>query len=512
MHRKWWTLLAVCLGTFMLLLDITIVNVALPSIQRDLGSSFSDLQWVIDAYALMLAALLLTGGSMADLFGRRRVFAIGLVLFTGASVLCGLAGSPLFLNLARALQGIGGALMFATSLALLAQEFQGRDRGTAFGAWGATTGAAVAVGPLIGGVLTDGLGWEWIFFVNAPVGAFTLAVTLTRLREAKDPREAGIDWPGLVLWTAGLFMLVFALIRGNDEGWGSTPIVALLVGAAAALVAFVAWELRAPHPMLDLRLFRKPAFGGASIVAFALSASMFSMFLYLVLYLQNVLGYSPLEAGLRFLPVSLLSFLVAPVAGKLSARLSIRGFLGAGLALVGLGLVLMHGLDVASGWTSLLAGFLVAGVGIGMVNPPLASAAIGVVEPARSGMASGINSTFRQVGIATGIAGLGAVFQARVESKLTDLLGSVPGLPPGRVEALAGSVSSGGGKGAIQSAPPGAREAVGRAAKQAFVGGLNEILLIGAAVAFVGAILGFALVRSRDFVATGPSAEQPAAA
>jgi EmrB/QacA subfamily drug resistance transporter len=508
--RKWWTLLAVCLGTFMLLLDITIVNVALPDIQKELHSSFSDLQWVVDAYALMLAALLLTGGSMADLFGRRRVFAIGLVLFTVASVLCGLASSPLFLNLARGLQGIGGAIMFATSLALLAQEFHGRERGTAFGAWGATTGAAVAIGPLIGGVLTDGLGWEWIFFVNAPIGALTLAITLARLREARGPRTAAIDWPGLVLWTGGLFALVLALIRGNAEGWGSTMIVALLASAAVLLVAFVLWERAATHPMLELRLFRKPAFDGASITAFALSAAMFSMFLYLVLYIQNVLGYSPLEAGLRFLPVTLLSFAVAPVAGKLSARLPIRGFLGAGLTLVGLGLVLMHGLTIHSDWTALLAGFMVAGAGIGMINPPLASAAVSVVEPQRSGMASGINSTFRQVGIATGIAGLGAIFQGRVESKLTDLLVSVPGLPPGKAEALAGSVSSGGGQGALQGAPPGARAAVARASREAFIGGLNEILLIAAAVAFVGAVLALVLTRDRDFV--GAPAPEGAAA
>ena len=510
MDRKWWTLIAVCLGTFMLLLDITIVNVALPDIQKELHSSFSDLQWVVDAYALMLAALLLTGGSMADLFGRRRVFAIGLVLFTCASVLCGLATTPLFLNLARGLQGAGGALMFATSLALLAQEFQGRERGTAFGAWGATTGAAVAVGPLIGGLLTDGLGWEWIFFVNAPIGAFTLALTLTRLREGRPTAGAQIDWPGLFLWTGGLFAFVFALIRGNAEGWGSTPIVALLAGAAVLLVAFLAWERIAPHPMLDLRLFRKPAFDGASITAFALSAAMFSMFLYIVLYIQNVLGYSPLEAGLRFLPVTLVSFAVAPVSGKLSARLPIRGFLGGGLTLVGLGLLLMHGLTLDSDWTALLAGFVVAGAGIGMINPPLASAAVSVVEPERSGMASGINSTFRQVGIATGIAGLGAVFQGRVEARLTDLLASVPGLAPGKAEALAGSVSSGGGQAAVQGAPPEARAAVVRASKEAFIGGLNEILLIAAAVAFAAAVLAFVLTRERDFV-TAPAPEGAAA-
>jgi EmrB/QacA subfamily drug resistance transporter len=509
MARKWWTLLAVCLGTFMLLLDITIVNVALPDIQKELGSSFSDLQWVVDAYALTLAALLLTGGSMADKFGRRRVFAMGLVLFSTASALCGLATTPLFLNLARALQGTGGALMFATSLALLAHDFRGADRGTAFGAWGATTGAAVAVGPLVGGALTQGLGWEWIFFVNVPIGIGTLALTLARVTESRDEEAGAIDWPGVLSFSGALFALVFALIRGNAEGWGSPLIVTLLLAAVVLLLAFVAVERRTAHPMLDLSLFRKPAFTGAATTAFVLSASMFAMFLYIVLYIQNILGYSPLEAGLRFLPITLLSFFVAPIAGKLSARFPVRIFLGAGLLLVALGLLLMHGISQDSDWTALLAGFIAAGAGIGLINPPLASTAVGVVEPRRSGMASGINTTFRQVGIATGIAGLGAVFQARVESKLADLLASVPSLPPGKADAIAGAVASGGAQRAVESAPPASRQAVGRAAREAFIGGLNELFLIGAAVALIGAILAFVLVRGSDFVAAPGADQQP---
>src|SRR3954465_11828415 len=229
--RKWWTLGAVLIGVFMLLLDITVVNVALPVIRADLGASFSDLQWVVDAYALPLAALLLVSGSFADLIGRRRVFILGLILFSAASFACGLSQSPLWLILARGIQGIGGAMLFATSLALIAGAFQGRDRGTAFGIWGATIGAAVAIGPLVGGALTDGLGWEWIFFVNVPIGIAAVFVTLAKVDESKDPHPAGIDYPGAVTFSAALFMLVFALIRGNDEGWGSTPIVGLFVGA-----------------------------------------------------------------------------------------------------------------------------------------------------------------------------------------------------------------------------------------------------------------------------------------
>jgi len=300
MHPKWWTLIAVCVATFMLLLDITIVNVALPDIERELEASFAELQWVVDAYALTLAALMLTAGSAADLFGRRRVFAVGLALFSAASLLCGLAPSAVTLDLARGLQGVGGAVMFATSLALLAQEFHGRERGTAFGAWGATIGAAVAVGPLVGGALTEGLGWEWIFYVNVPIGIAAVALTLARVPESRDPDARGVDWAGVITFSAALFLLVFALIRGNDEGWGSALIVAMLAGAAVLLVAFFFLEARQERPMLDLRLFRKPTFAGASVAAFALSASMFAMFLYLTLYIQNVLGYSPFEAGLRF--------------------------------------------------------------------------------------------------------------------------------------------------------------------------------------------------------------------
>src|SRR5689334_16453825 len=254
--RRWWTLGAVCVATFMLLLDITIVNVALPDIAKDLGSSFSDLQWVVDAYALSLAALLLTAGSLADLLGRRLVFVIGLAIFTVASLLCALATTPFFLDIARALQGVGAAAMFATSLALLAASFTGRERGTAFGAWGATTGAAVAVGPLVGGVFTESFGWESIFLLNVPIGIAAIVATLLRVDESSDPDAGGVDWAGLVTFSGGLFLLVFALVRGNPEGWGSPLIVSFLVGAVVLLIAFVVVERRQTRPMFDLSLLR----------------------------------------------------------------------------------------------------------------------------------------------------------------------------------------------------------------------------------------------------------------
>jgi EmrB/QacA subfamily drug resistance transporter len=500
MARKWWTLLAACLATFMLLLDVTVVNVALPDIRRELGGSFTDMQWVVDAYALGLASILLAAGSLGDLLGRRMVFLTGIALFVAASFVCGLAGTPTVLNIARAVQGLGGAMMFATSLALIAQEFPPDERGTAIGLWGATTGFSVAVGPVIGGVITEHLGWEWIFFVNVPVGLATMAMTLAQVPEGERDRSARIDWGGLVTFSGGLFCLVLALIRGNDEGWGSPLIVGLLAATIVLLVAFVVTELLIESPMLDLKLFRIPAFTGAQITAFVLHASMFSMFLYIVIYVQSILGYSPLEAGLRFLPISVLSFVVAPVTGKLVERLPVRAFLGGGLFLIGIGLLLMGGLAPDDDWTALLPGFIAAGIGIGCVNPPLATAAIGVVEPRRSGAASGINSTFRQVGIATGIAALGALLQARVTAKLGDALAGTP-LSPGAKDRLGEAVVGGGTQAATQAAPPGAREVVARAAERAFIDGLNEILIVAAVVAFVGGALAFALVRSRDFIA-----------
>jgi EmrB/QacA subfamily drug resistance transporter len=508
-ERKWWTLIAVSIAIFMLLLDITVVNVALPDIQRSLHSSFSDLQWVVDAYSLTLAAFLLTAGALSDLLGRKRVFVAGLVVFTASSVVCGLSSSALMLNLARGVQGTGGAMMFSTSLALIAQAFQGKERGTAFGVFGAVTGAAVAVGPLVGGIITSGIGWEWIFFVNLPIGVMAVILTLTQVTESRDPNATGVDWLGLLTFSSSLFLLIFALVRGNDKGWGSTQIVAFLAASLVLLVLFVIVERVQERPMLDLALFRRPAFTGANIVAFALSGSIFAMFLYLTLYIQDVLGFSPLQAGLRFLPITLLSFFVAPIAGRLSVRVPIRMLLGMGLLLISVGLVAMTAVDASSGWTTLIPGFAIAGVGIGLVNPPLASAAIGVVPPERSGMASGINSTFRQVGIATGIAGLGAIFQHSVTKSTSaalhasghaqEILGAAHGqlstlLESGNVSQIAGTLS------------PGARTALIGSYRVGFTDAFTDILIVGAVLALVGSLLAFALIRGRDFVASGPPA------
>ncbi len=494
MERKWWTLVLVSIATFMLLLDVTVVNVALPDIQRELDASLSSLQWVVDAYSLMLAAFLLTAGSLGDRLGRRRVFTIGFGVFTLASFLCGIAEDPTLLNLARGLQGIGAAGMFATSLALIGQEFHGKDRATAFGVWGAVVGGAVAIGPLVGGVVTEGLGWEWIFFINVPIGIVAMVLTERRIVNVFAQKPEPVDLPGLLTFSTALFLLIFGLIRGNPEGWGSPQILAVLISSALLLLAFVAIERRSRHPMLDLTLFRRPAFNGVSAVAFALSAGMFAMFLYLTIYMQGVLDYSPLETGLRFLPLTLLGFLVAPISGLLSHRVPIRVLLGAGLTLVGIGLLLMNGVSPDSSWTTLLAGFVAAGIGIGTTNPGIAQAAIAVVPVEKSGMGSGINTTFRQVGIATGVAGLGAVFQARVDSKLHEL---VPHAPAGLGEIVA----SGGSRAVAElPLPPLLHDKAVHAADVAFVSGLNTILLIAAIVSFAGAAAGFVLTRSKDFV------------
>jgi EmrB/QacA subfamily drug resistance transporter len=504
LERKWWTLIAVCTATFMLLLDITVVNVALPDIQRSLHSSFSDLQWVVDAYSLTLAAFLLTAGVLGDMFGRRGVFAVGLGIFTASSLVCGVSSSSLMLNLARGAQGVGGAIMFATSLALIAAAFQGKERGTAFGIYGAVIGGAVAVGPLIGGALTGGLGWRWIFFVNVPVGIVAIAVTLTQVQESKEVNNRRIDWIGFVSFSAALFMLVFALVRGNANGWGSTMILGLLIGAAVLLGVFLVAEWRQSDPMLDLNLFRRPAVIGSSIVAITLSGSIFALFLYITLYVQDDLGYGPFAAGLRFLPITMLSFFVAPFAGKLSVRIKARYLLGSGLLMVAIGLLLMSFVHASSGWTVLLPGFIVTGIGIGTVNPVLASAAISVVPPERSGMASGANNTFRQVGIATGIAGLGAVFQSQIQQKtIAGLNATATGrevLAHGGA-ALKGAITGGGVREASAAIPviP-ARNALLHAYQVAFSSTFDHLMVIGVVVAAIGSIGAFALVRERDFV------------
>ena len=412
MERRWWTLAVACAGTALLLLDVTVVNVALADIKRALGADLEALQWVIDAYALALAATLLASGSLADRHGRRLAFVAGAAVFGLASLVCGAAQSPELLNAGRALQGLGGAAVFATSLALIAQDFEGRDRGTALGIWGAVSGAALAIGPLAGGAIVDGAGWRWIFLVNVPICLALAVAALARLRESRDPTVRPVDWPGVVTFSAASFLLVYALIRGNADGWGSPRIVAGLVATGILAVAFVAIERRREHPVLDPALFRIPAFSGTAIVAFAQSFALYPLFLFVALYLQEVAGATPFETGLRLLPVTGALLLVAPLSGRLAGSIPLRYPLAAGLALIGIGVLLMRAIAPDSEWTALLPGFVVGGIGIGVISPALAAAMVSVVSPERTAFASGINNTFRQLGIAVGIAALGAVFQA----------------------------------------------------------------------------------------------------
>jgi EmrB/QacA subfamily drug resistance transporter len=421
------------------------------------------------------------------------------------------------LNLCRGLQGVGGAIMFATSLALIANAFTGRDRGTAFGIYGAVIGGAVAIGPLIGGAITSAWGWRWIFFVNVPIGVLAIFITFTQIARSKDPQAHRVDWIGFVTFSASLFTLVFALVRGNDLGWGSATIVTLLALSAFLMVAFFVNERLTREPMLDLGLFKIPAFVGVSVVAFTIAASIFAMFLYLTLYIQDDLGFSPLAAGIKFLPLTLLAFAVAPLSGRLLVRVQSRWLLGVGMLFITGGLLAMSTTTPTSAWTVLLPGFILCGIGIGLVNPALANGAIAVVQPQRSGMASGANNTFRQVGIATGIAVLGAVFQSQIIAHTTTALSKTANgvvVLHGGGSSLHGALSAGQVQQAAQHIPlAGARAALFSAYHQGFSTTLNHLMIIGAVVAFVGVVGAVTLVRQRDFVVPGsPGAPSPGAA
>jgi EmrB/QacA subfamily drug resistance transporter len=481
MDRKWWTLIAVSTGVFMLLLDITIVNVALPKIETAFRASLSDLQWVVDAYALTLAALLLTAGSVADLAGRRIVFATGVVIFTLGSALCGLAPSVLFLSISRGLQGVGGAIMFATALALLAQAFPPQDRGVAFGVFGGITGVAIAVGPVLGGAITTGLTWRWIFFVNVPIGVVALLVTLRRVEESKLASAPRPDLPGFLTFSLGLAGLVYGLIRSQTVGWGSAEVLGPIAAAVVLLLA----------------LLRVPTFNGGLVSAFAISASIFSLFTYLTIYFQDLLGLSAIAAGLRFLPLTGAVFFVAAIAGRLTTRVPIRLLIGTGFAFVVASLLFMRGLSPTQTWTHFLPGFILGGVGAGLINVPLASTAVGVVPAERAGMASGINSTLRQVGIATGVAGLGTILTGRIHSAVVAHLAGTP--LAAHAQALGTAIGAGALSRVAARLPAHSRGLLFAAAKASYVDALNEIFLVAAGVAVVGMVAGFLAIRQRDF-------------
>lgn len=407
------TIAVACLATAMLMLDISVVNTALSDMAAGLGTGLSGLQWVVDAYTLPLAATVLTFGALADRIGRRRAFVAGLALFTVASAACGLAGGTGQLIAARTVQGVGASILFATALALIAQACPSpAERVKALAVYGATIGGAFAIGPFVGGALTSAFGWRAIFLANVPIGLLALWIAVRRVEESRDPHARGVDWAGQATLIGGLFLLVLGLLRGNEDGWGSPAIVAMLAGAVALLAAFVVVEWRSREPMLPLRLLRQPAFAGPQIAVFALSGSFFAIFLYLTLYLQTVLGLSPIETGLVYLPGTVVMFLVAGATAQLGTRIAPGVLVTAGLVLVTAGMAAFLLLGTGSSWTAVLPAELLACVGMGIFNPAASALALAALPEHQSGLAVGANDTFRQTGVAVGIAGLGTLVPA----------------------------------------------------------------------------------------------------
>jgi EmrB/QacA subfamily drug resistance transporter len=492
--RQRWTLAAVCVSTALLLINVAAPNVALQDIAKDLHASFTDLQWVLSGYSLVLAVFQLTAGSLADLFGRKRLFVGGLCLFSAASAVCALAPSAGALIAARALQGLGAAIVFPSSLGLLAQEFEGEQRRQAIGIWGAVIGLAFAAGPLVGGLLVGAFGWQAIFGLGVVLGLPTIVLAVLQVRDSRDPDPNPVDWPGVATLSAGLFLVVFAVLRGNALGWTSAPVLGLAAAGAGCLVAFGVVELRVAAPMLDLRLFRNRTFLGATVIVTTLSGGAFGAFVYLSLFLLDVRQGTPVEVGLWLAPLAIVAFVVSLVAGRMSARVPLRGALAAGMALCAGGLVLMTGVDAGTSWLHLLAGLILVGAGTGLANPLVTFAHLGVLPPAQGGLASGINNTGRQLGLAVGIAVLGALLQSRIADGVgqrTDGLGKARA-------AVTDRIADGDVAAATRLAPPGARDSLRSTYEAAFASGINEILLISAVLALAGLAAALLLVRTRD--------------
>jgi EmrB/QacA subfamily drug resistance transporter len=459
-NRKWWTLAAVAFGLFMIMLDNTVVNVALPSIGRDLHVSISSLEWVVTAYALTFAALLITGGKLGDLLGRRRIFIVGIAIFTLSSLACGLAPSAGFLIGARAVQGIGAALMNPASLSIITATFPPRERGQAIGIWAGVSAMALAIGPLVGGLIVENINWNWIFFINVPVGVLGIFVSRLVIKESRDTsHEQSVDLPGLVTSSAGLFALTYALIEGNRHGWTSPEIIGLFAGAVALLVAFVVLEHYQRLPMLDLSLFRIGSFAGSNLVAMLVSLGMFGVFFFVSLYIQNILGWSPTQAGAAFLPMTILIILVAPAAGRLSDRVGSRWLMGGGMTLVSISLLFYQRVGLHSTFWTLLPAMLLGGVGMALTMSPMTAAAMSSVPVDKAGVGSGVLNSFRQLGGSLGVALMGAILASYVT--------------------------------APQRSP---------LAAQQFVDGLHSALLVAAGITFAAAVTAVLMVRTRPEV------------
>jgi EmrB/QacA subfamily drug resistance transporter len=494
-NRRWWTLAAMCFALFMIMLDNTVVNVALPSIQEDLGASLSSLEWTVNAYTLTFAVLLVTGGRLGDILGRRRMFLFGVVVFALSSAAIGLAPDQGWLVAGRAIQGVGAAFMMPATLSIITVTFPAEERGKAIGTWAGVSALALAIGPVVGGALTEYVSWRAIFFLNVPVAVGAVIVTLYAAHESRDETSRHtIDWPGIAAISAGLTALVLALIEGNSWGWGSPEIVSLLVTAAVGLVAFAIVELRVREPMVEFALFRSKTFVGTNAVAFIVSFAMLAMFFFTALYMQNILGYSAIEAGVRFLPSTLMIVLIAPFAGRLADRIGPRPPMVAGLTLVTIALFLQTRIDVGTGYSLLLPAFILLGIGMALTMSPMSTAAMNAVAAQKAGVASGILSMSRMVGGTFGVAALGALFQHLARNELSDSLAGT-GINAAQQEHLVNSLGTASDGAHL---PPVAAEA----AQHAFIHALGSGMWLSAGVAAAGVLIAF-------FTIGGKPAPQP---
>ncbi len=500
-NRRWWALGAMCFALFMIMLDNTVVNVALPSIQRSLDASTASLEWTVNAYTLSFAVLLVTGGRLGDLFGRRKLFLTGVVIFAGSSAAIGFSPNDTWLVAWRAVQGAGAALMMPATLSIITNAFPAAERGRAIGTWAGVSALALAIGPVLGGFLVENVSWQSIFFLNVPVAIAAVFVTLFAVRESRDETvERTVDAPGVASLTVGLAALVLALVEGNDWHWGSTREISLYLVAVIGLGAFALIETHRRVPMVDFAFFRSRTFLGANIIAFIVSFAMLAMFFFLALYMQNIRGYSPLQAGVRFLPSTLMIVLLAPVAGRLTDRVGPRPLMTFGLLSVSGALFWQSHLTVDSGYGALLPGFVLMGIGMAFVMSPMSTAAMNSVEPTKAGVASGILSMSRMVGGTFGVAVLGALVATLGANRIDQLL---PALPASARSQLAGALGSGGVSHNVP-AP------VVQASHEAFVYALQNGLRLGAAVALAGAIVAVTLV-GRERPAHRPAAAEAAA-
>jgi EmrB/QacA subfamily drug resistance transporter len=496
-NRKWWTLGAMCFALFMIMLDNTVVNVALPSIQKDLGASISGLEWTINGYTLSFAVLLATGGRLGDIFGRRRMFLAGVTIFAAASATAGLAPDETSLVISRVVQGVGAALMMPGTLSIITDAFPPEERGKAMGTWAGVSALALAIGPVLGGFLTESVTWRAIFYINIPVAIGAVLATLFAVRESRDTSVGrDVDYPGVAIITAGLTALVLALVEGNSWGWGSTEIIGLLAVAVIALLTFVAVENRVKAPIVQFDLLSDRNFLGAVVVALVVSFAMLGVFFFLALYMQDILGYSPLEAGVRFLPSTLMIVAIAPIAGRLADRYGPRWLIGGGLTLVAASLFTFSGIAVDSSYLDLLPGFMLLGIGIAMTMSPMTSAAMNAVPVQKAGVASGVLSMFRMVGGSLGVAVTGAIFQALVTSQLGTLLTGT-GITSSQRGDIAEQLGGGSISGALKGLDPSQAKQAASAGSQAFVYGLSNAMTVSAIVALAGAVVGVLAIRAK---------------